>query len=53
VWIQRRAVLASPERQDLRRRYDALLAKLPTPADDALEEMVIDVYDAGTPDSAR
>lgn len=53
VKIQRRAVLAAPERQDLRRRYDALLVKLPTPADDALDEMVIDVYDAGTLDSAR
>ncbi len=51
VKIQRRAVLAAPERQDLRRRYDALLVKLPMNGE-GVEEMVIEVYDdAGTVDA--
>lgn len=47
--VQRKAVLAAPERQDLRRRYDALVARLPIEADDAAEEIVIDVYGGGAP----
>lgn len=51
VKMQRRAVLAAPERQDLRRRYDALLVKLPT-NEDVPDEIVIDVYDGGVVDAA-
>jgi len=52
VKTQRRAVLAAPERQDLRRRYDALLVKLPANAGDSAEEVIVDVYDGGTVDAA-
>jgi Tetratricopeptide repeat len=50
VKIQRRALEAAPDRRDLRRRYDALLVRLPINADDA-EEVVIDVYDGGIPEA--
>jgi tetratricopeptide (TPR) repeat protein len=53
VKIQRRAVLAAPERQDLRRRYDALLVKLPMNEADIVEDVIVYVYDAGTGDAAR
>ncbi len=48
--IQRQALLAAPDRQDLRRRYDALLVKLPVRDDDAAVEIVVDVKDAGISD---
>lgn len=51
VKLQHRAVLAAPERQDLRRRYDALVVKLPVD-ENAVEEVVVDAYDAGTGDGA-
>lgn len=53
VRIQRRALLAAPERQDLRRRYDALLVKLPVRDDDVAEEIVVDAYDAGIDEAKR
>ncbi|MBK9259597.1 MAG: tetratricopeptide repeat protein [Polyangiaceae bacterium] len=53
VRMQRRAIIAAPDRMDLRRRYDALLVKLPIAADDATEEIIVDVYDAGVVDSER
>lgn len=46
--VQRRAMIAAPERQDLRRRYDALVAKLPIDADHVDEEIVIDVAGGGS-----
>lgn len=49
VKMQRRAIIAAPERQDLRRRFDALVARIPIQADDAAEEVIIDVYGSGKP----
>ena len=48
--IQRRALLAAPDRQDLRRRYDALLVKLPVGDGEFAAEIIVDVKDAGTSD---
>lgn len=49
VKIERRAVLAAPERQDLRRRHDALLNKLPIPDDTLIEERVIETSQPASP----
>jgi tetratricopeptide (TPR) repeat protein len=53
IRIQHRAILAAPERQDLRRRYDAMVVKLPIPNEDEVGGVQVDVYDAGITDSAR
>lgn len=46
--VQLRAVMAAPERQDLRRRYDALVAKYPIDVNKVDEEIVIDVHGSGS-----
>jgi len=49
VRVQRRAVLAAPERQDLRRRFDALVARVQIQIDETIEGVTVDVYGGGQP----